>query len=1016
MARKSPITYQWQPGALLRASTSSRQIPIPDIDLYGDDVPVQGRRWLAEVWQDPVPDAVSAASPVLCQRVTEILGGTRTDARRVRRAVRSVAAYLLRWNHRPTPFGVFAGVAPARPARTARVQWGDGYRTLLRPDADWMMDVITQLEASPALLTRLAVVANNTGRARGNRHVVDGMPTAAHTPHDAPVELSIRLTRPVATVLTLARTPIRYSELVQRLAGQFPTARSCQLTDLIADLLKKHILISSLWPPMTSVDPLTHVCAQLEAVGGASISDIAELTARLAAIRDLADRPTRTAPWAPGSVLVEDMQRLGSVAPVPLLVDVALDCTVDIPEALLGEAAEAAQVMHQLSPHPYGYPRWRDYHQKFLDRYGTDALVPVQDLVADSGLGMPAGFLGSDRARPPYQLTGRDEAILRLLQEVTLDGSRELLLTRATIAELTADHTEEPLPVPRAEIAVEIRAPTLDAVQRGDYELLVTGAPRPGSSMFGRFVHLLPPPAQAALTDSYATAPPGAIPAQLSFPPRRRRNENVSRTMQVLPHTIPLGQYHESGPGVIPLDDLAVTADARRFYLVRTSTGQHIEPRVTHALEASIHTPPLARFLAEITTSRCAAYRAFTFGVAATLPYLPRVRYKRTILAPARWLLTADELPARSAPMVEWGKALDRWRERLRVPDRIALVENDQQLPLDLDQQLPRALLRAGVERSRLVELREAPAPQDLAWIGRPHQLLIPLASRAPADTIPGRPGSSVTCPAMPGGATVLYARLFAHPQRHDEILTDHFPGLLTQFATMPVWWMHRHRDTTRPDSGQYLALYLRLSAPDDYGLAVQLVHAWADALRGQRLASDLELATYLPHTGRYGHGAVLDAAHQVFATDSSASLAQIRAADDPATGQALAAASMLNLAVQFTGDPRQAADWMTRALPQEHGPLSREKTALAWALADPEHAALLSLPGSDDVVAAWQKRAVALAAYRRQLTTRRDPDSVLYLLLHQHCIRALPVDPEYERATKRLARACALRLRKRRP
>lgn len=333
------------------------------------------------------------------------------------------------------------------------------------------------------------------------------------------------------------------------------------------------------------------------------------------------------------------MQRVSSTGRVPLLVDAALNCTAYIPETLLAEAAEAAQVMHQLSPHPYGYPQWRDYHQRFLNRYGNEALVPVLDLVADSGLGLPAGFLGSERARPPYEVTDRDEKILRLLQEAMLGGRRELVLTRATIADLTAGHAEPLLPVPRAEIAVEIHASTLEAVQGGDYRLLVTGAPRPGSSMLGRFAHLLPPSAQTALTDSYATAGPGAIAAQLSFTPRRRRNENIARTVQVLSFTIPLGQHHESGPGVIPLDDLAVTADTRRFYLVRRSTGQQVEPRVTHALEASVHTPPLARFLAEITTARNAAYRAFTFGVAATLPYLPRVRYKRTVLAPARWLL-----------------------------------------------------------------------------------------------------------------------------------------------------------------------------------------------------------------------------------------------------------------------------------------------------------------------------------------------------------------------------------------
>jgi thiopeptide-type bacteriocin biosynthesis protein len=763
---------------------------------------------------------------------------------------------------------------------------------------------------------------------------------------------------------------------------------------------------------MTSIDTLGHVCNELEKTDAADIPDLATLTAQLTAIQSTLNHPDTEAPWSPGAQLTQSMQRVSATGRVPLLVDAALDCTPHIPEALLNEAAEAAGVMHQLSPHPYGYPQWRDYHQRFLDRYGTDAVVPVLDLVADSGLGLPAGFLGSERARTPYQITDRDEKILRLLQEAMLDRKHELVLTRATIADLTADHAEPLLPLSRAEIAVEIHAPSLTAVQSGGYRLLVTGAPRPGSSMLGRFAHLLPSSAQTALTDSYATADPGVIAAQLSFTPRRRRNENITRTLQVLPHLIPLGQHHEAGPGVIPLGDLAVTADDRRFYLLRQSTGQHVEPRVTHALEASVHTPPLARFLAEITTARSAAYRQFTFGVAATLPYLPRVRYKRTILAPARWLLSAEELPGRSAPMAGWETALGRWRERFHVPARLALAEDGQQLPLDLDQHIHRALLRAGVDRNRIVELRECTTPQDWAWIGRPHQLLIPLANSTPADSIPRRPKISSLSPRADGTRTVLQARLRAHPKRYDEILTDHLPNLLGQFPAMPQWWFERHRDTLRPDSDQHLALYLRLAAPDSFGPAAALLTAWADDLNSQRLAVRVELAADKPPTAPFEDGPVLDATQLVFSTDSAAGVAQIRAA---AIGQALTAASMFDLAVQFTGDAGQAADWLTRALPQEHGPISRERIALALALADPEHTALHTLRDGPEVVAAWQQRAAALTAYR-QLAPQHTRDSVLRSLLHKHYLRARPVDPDHERATGRIARACALRHRERQP
>jgi class I lanthipeptide synthase len=57
---------------------------------------------------------------------------------------------------------------------------------------------------------------------------------------------------------------------------------------------------------------------------------------------------------------------------------------------------------------------------------------------------------------------------------------------------------------------------------------------------------------------------------------------------------------------------------------------------VLHALEASVQTPPLARFLAEVASARCGIYGPFDFGAARTLPFLPRVRHGRAVLAPAR--------------------------------------------------------------------------------------------------------------------------------------------------------------------------------------------------------------------------------------------------------------------------------------------------------------------------------------------------------------------------------------------
>jgi hypothetical protein len=209
---------------------------------------------------------------------------------------------------------------------------------------------------------------------------------------------------------------------------------------------------------------------------------------------------------------------------------------VEIPEAIVREARDAVGVLFGLSPYPWGYPVWRDYHDRFRARYGVGALVPVLDLVADSGLGYPAGYLGSAYGHAPRKVSERDERLLALIQESIVDGSGEIVLTESMIEDLTAeDRTELAQKPPRVEVAVEIRSESVEALGRGRFTLVVTGTLRPGSSIVGRHLPRLPTEDRDRIAETFAASDRDAVAVQLSFAPRKRRNENVARTGQLVP-------------------------------------------------------------------------------------------------------------------------------------------------------------------------------------------------------------------------------------------------------------------------------------------------------------------------------------------------------------------------------------------------------------------------------------------------------------------------------------------------
>ncbi|WP_327227158.1 lantibiotic dehydratase [Streptomyces platensis] len=1016
MAPRAVANYQWQGAAMLRATTSPGPADVPRT-LNLDDVAVT-RGWLNRVWQrEEVRSALELATPVLSAAIEAGGQGKQSDPRHVRRTALSAASYLLRWQHRPTPLGLFAGTAPLSVGPRASVRWRDTHRVAIRPDAEWITDIILRLQRSPELLKRLPLIANNAARTRGDRLVAPGPPADGYARLLAPVEISVRHARPVAAAMDAARTPITYLDLRTCLRDNFPQATTEKIDALLGSLIEQQLLITSLWAPMTTVDAFQHLCRELEKHQADTVPDVRDLVHALRTVREDVSAHQPVLSGTGVSAVAARMRDLSPVTPTPLLIDTALDGEVQLPQAVVAEVQAAVAGLYRTTPQPYGYQHWRDYHRRFRARYGVGALMPVMDLVADSGLGLPAGYVGSERGPAPKLLTDRDEVLLALVQQVLMDGRDELRLTDATIDALEkAAGSDERLFVPRVEVAFEVHAPSTAALARGAFDVLLTSVPRPGSSMAGRFAHVLPPSQQDALAATYRGAP-DALPTQLVFPPRRRRNENVTRTPRLLPHVIELSG-HQRADETIPLADIAVTADARTFHLVQLSTGSHIDVRVLHALEAGTQTPPLARFLAEVATARYAAYKPFDFGAAARLPFLPRVRYRRTVLTQARWLLSAEDLPGRTAPAAQWDQAFDAWRGRLRVPNHVAMIEYDQRLPLDLTHPVHRRVLRAALDNARRLDLREVPDGDAHGWIGRAHEVWLSLGLPQPEDANVPRPRPvtpAATERHLPGAGGILHAQLHAHPRRYDEILSRHLPDFLAAFGdTQPIWWFTRHREMARPEADQHLDLTLHLPQ-GAYGTAAEHAHAWADTLHALGLASGLVLAAYQPQTGRFGNEAAMDAAHQVFAADSAAALAQIQLTErtDVFAPQALAAASALSLVTHLAPSAAEAEEWLVRNLPQGKGRLDRALRNQVLELAAPERAsALAALPGGSQVAEAWRARAAALDVYRNALARERDPLAVARSLLHQHHVRALGVSPSTEATTLRLVRSAALQHR----
>ncbi|MFN2496038.1 MAG: lantibiotic dehydratase, partial [Pseudonocardiaceae bacterium] len=133
---KDRCWYRCLDAALLRAAAAPGETTLPPWPSpQGSDTvtAAQWRAWLRLAWAGPrAAEAVEIASPVLTRRIEAVIGGAVVDGRRARRMALSLARYLLRAGSRATPYGVFAGVAPARFAATPEVWFGERHRMRAR--------------------------------------------------------------------------------------------------------------------------------------------------------------------------------------------------------------------------------------------------------------------------------------------------------------------------------------------------------------------------------------------------------------------------------------------------------------------------------------------------------------------------------------------------------------------------------------------------------------------------------------------------------------------------------------------------------------------------------------------------------------------------------------------------------------------------------------------------------------------------------------------------------------------
>lgn len=855
------------------------------------------RRWVA----DPVVrEALFIASPVLDESLPVWL--SEPESEWGQKVERTLVRYFLRMAGRATPFGLFAGLAMGRFGEHTRLKVSrrEELSRHTRLDMDYVCSLVEKVRREPEVRGALRYVPNSSLYRAANqlRYMEVRYRERERSYHLVAVEPSPYL----EATLERARATATVEDLAQALASADPDVSVEEARGFVEELIDAQLLVSTWGPPLTGPEPVPYLLEQARAV-----PSLARVSEHLGAVQqDLSaidSSPPGIAPERYRQV-AQRLEGLPVPAELPRLFQV--DMFRPAPEATLprlvtDEMLRAAVALHRIHPRaePGGTPieRFRD---RFLERYEGRSVPLVEALDEENGIGLersgipgvgtgpllqgfhfPLGAEGGERFRDE----GRWRHLLRLLEDAWGRGAEELVLKEE---DLQAMKAREPAEIPEAfGIAGTVVAPSAEAVDQGAFRVVVENIHGPpGSVYLGRFCHG-DRALQAAVTE-YMRAEealrPEAIFAEIVHLPQGRHGNVICRPALRQHDIVFLGQSGVAPEGQISLTDLWVSVENGRVVLRSKRLGKEVIPRLSNAHNFS-QGLALYRFLGMLQYPGPWGV-TFRWGPFARAHHLPRVVYGRSVVSLAKWTLGPAHLKAwnqeRPAQRFE---AVQRFRQQARLPRWVCVKEQDNELPLDLDNALcVETLVQLAKNRPALALEELYPGPGQLcaeSGDGRyAHEVVVPFTRREPLGQRSEPKGPPARIPSaartFPPGTEWLYLKLYTGEATADRLLRTTLAEQVRALKARGV--VDRYFFLRYGDPAWHIRLRLH---GDPARLNAEAWPALTAACAGTLAEGDswkLQADTYERELERYGGPAGMGLVEELFCADSEAVLELLEA------------------------------------------------------------------------------------------------------------------------------------------
>jgi thiopeptide-type bacteriocin biosynthesis protein len=330
----------------------------------------------------------------------------------------------------------------------------------------------------------------------------------------------------------------------------------------------------------------------------------------------------------------------------------------------------------------------------------------------------------------------------------------------------------------------------------------------------------------------------------------------------------------------IDLSDLLVSIVNENIVLRSNKLNKTIIPRVSNAHNFSTSSLHVYKFLCDIQVQSFQKNNlSFSWGnISMIFDFLPRVEYRNTILSPAIWFVKRKDIEG----LQQHYDSFQKWTIKHGLPDRFILVDNDNEIFIDTNDKMSRALfLDMSAKKDRIV-LKEFVFNTDNPLVRDPvgaftNECLAILYRKYTPGNASGinkdpteRTGAKEVKRSFMPGEEWLYFKIYCGIKSSDAMLRGEVRRIvnqLTEEKLIEQWFFLRHND---PE--EHIRIRFRLLNKSSFAKAVQIIQQELKQSFKDGVISNIQLDTYVRELERYGPDTI-EITEQIFHIESMLTL-----------------------------------------------------------------------------------------------------------------------------------------------